>query len=271
MSGVEQAGRQVADSRGLEWAARLGFTARGVMYVLIGLIAVQIAFGQRGQADRGGALGKLAHGGVGPVVLWLLVVGFAGIGLWRFSEAAFGVRGASEHPSAERVASAARGALYAVFSVSTAQLVIGASGSATANSNTQSREVTARVLAHTGGRVLVGAGGLALLAVGVFLGREAWTRSFLKHLHVDRTPRVRAVVAGVGLVGGLARAVVFALAGVLFVVAAVRFDPAAAEGIDGTLRAFTRTPLGPWLLVVVAAGLVTFGVFSWCEARWRRI
>ena len=241
------------------------------MYVLIGLIAVQVAFGQRGQADRGGALGKLAHGGVGPVLLWLLVVGFAGIGLWRLGEAAFGVRGASEHPAAERAASAVRGALYAVFSVSIAQLVLGASGSATANSNTQSRELTARVLAHTGGRFLIGAGGLALVGVGVVLAREAWTRDFMKHLHVDGSARTRVAVERVGLVGGLARAVVFTLAGVLLGVAAVRFDPAAAQGIDGTLRAFTRTPLGPWLLVAVAAGLVTFGVFSWCEARWRRI
>lgn len=272
MSGqVEQAGRRVADSRALEWAARLGFAARGLMYVLIGAIAVQVAFGERGQADRGGALGKLSHTRGGPVLLGVLAVGFAGIALWRFSEAAFGVRGGGPHQGGERVESAARGALYAVFCVSTAQLVLGSGGSATANGNSQSRELTARVMGHPGGRLLIGVAGVALAAVGVFLAREAWTRAFMAHLDFGSERRAGAVVEKLGVFGGVARAVVFGLAGVLLVVAAVRFDPADAEGIDGTLRAFTRTPLGPALLVAVALGLVVFGVFSWCEARWRRI
>jgi hypothetical protein len=55
------------------------------------------------------------------------------------------------------------------------------------------------------------------------------------------------------------------------VIAAVRFSPSEAEGIDGTLRAFAHTPLGPVLLVVMALGLVAFGLFSCCEARWRRV
>lgn len=269
---VEQVGRRVAESRALAWAARLGFAARGLMYVLIGAIAVQVAFGERGQADRGGALGKLAHTRGGPVLLGVLAVGFAGIALWRFSEAAVGVRGGGGgHQGGERITSAARGVLYAVFCVSTAQLVLGSSASATANSNGQSQELTARVMGHAGGRLLIGVAGVALAGVGVFLAREAWTRAFLDHLDFQGAPRAAAVVEKLGVIGGLARAAIFVLAGILLVDAAIRFDPADAEGIDGTLRTFTRTPLGPALLVVVALGLVTFGVFSWCEARWRRI
>ena len=80
----------------------------------------------------------------------------------------------------------------------------------------------------------------------------------------------RSAVVNLGMVGGVARGVVFALAGVFLITAAVRFAPAKAEGIDGTLRAFAHTPLGPVLLILVALGLVAFGLFSWCEARWRR-
>ena len=74
-----------------------------------------------------------------------------------------------------------------------------------------------------------------------------------------------------GVVGGVARGVVVALAGVFLTSAAVQFSPDKAEGIDGTLRTLAHTPLGPWLLVLVAAGLVAFGLFSWTEARWRRV
>jgi hypothetical protein len=79
------------------------------------------------------------------------------------------------------------------------------------------------------------------------------------------------VVEKLGLVGGIARGVVVALAGVFLIIASMRFSPSKAEGIDGTLRAFAHTPLGPVLLVVVALGLVAFGLFSCCEARWRRV
>jgi len=80
------AGRRAANSKPLELAARVGFLARGAMYMLIGIIALQIAVGHGGQADRGGALGQIASKSYGAFVLWLLVVGFAGIALWRFSE-----------------------------------------------------------------------------------------------------------------------------------------------------------------------------------------
>lgn len=123
-------------------------------------------------------------------------------------------------------------------------------------------------MTHPGGRIAIGLGGIALVAVAGFLAREALTQDFMKHLDLSGTPRARSVVAKLGLIGGTARAGVFALAGVLLLVAAVRFTPADAQSIDGTLRAFTRTPLGAWLLVTVAVGLITFGVFSFGPEVW---
>jgi hypothetical protein len=83
--------------------------------------------------------------------------------------------------------------------------------------------------------------------------------------------RTRSLVEKLGMLGGVARGAVIALAGVSLVIAAARFSPSKAEGIDGALRAFAHTPLGPFLLILVALGLVAFGLFSWCEARWRRV
>ena len=79
------------------------------------------------------------------------------------------------------------------------------------------------------------------------------------------------MVEKLGVFGGIARGAVAVMAGVFLIVAAVRFSPSKAEGIDGSLRAFAHTPLGPVLLIVVALGMVAFGLFSWCEARWRRV
>jgi hypothetical protein len=83
--------------------------------------------------------------------------------------------------------------------------------------------------------------------------------------------RTRKVVETLGVTGTTARGIVFAVVGVFLVVAAVTFDAAKAQGLDGALRKLATTPLGPWLLVAIALGLVTFGMYSWCEACWRKI
>jgi hypothetical protein len=256
----------------LKVAARAGFVARGAIYLLIGIIALEIALGKGGQADRGGALSQIAAKSYGTFVLWLLVVGFAGLALWRFSEAAFGAVGPDGHKASERLKSLARALLYSSFFVTTLQLVTGTSSSATANGNSQSRTLTARVMTHSGGRLLVGLIGLVVLVIGAMLAREGWKKEFLKRMDFGGASfGTRSLVEKLGVVGGVARGTVVAVAGVFLIIAAVRFSPSKAEGIDGSLRAFAHTPLGPFLLILVALGLIAFGLFSWCEARWRRV
>lgn len=266
------AGRRVADSRALEVAARAGFVARGAVYVLIGIIAVQIALGHGGQADRGGALAQIAAKSYGTVLLWLLVVGFAGLALWHLSETAFGAHVPGGHQARERLKSLASAVLYSFFFVSTLRLVIGASSGATANGNDQPKALTARVMTYSGGRILIGLTGAAVLVIGVLLARSAWTKEFLSRMDLTGAPTgIRTGVERLGVAGGVARGAVIGLAGVFVTIAAVRFTPSQAEGMDGTLRAFAGTPLGPILLGFMAVGLIAFGAFSWCEARWRRI
>jgi hypothetical protein len=266
------AGRRAANSKALKITARVGFVARGAIYLLIGFIALEIAFGKGGQADRGGALAQIATKSYGTFVLWLLVVGFAGLALWRFSEAAFGAVGPDGHEASERLKSLARALLYSSFFVTTLQYVLGSSSSATANGNSQSRSLTARVMEHNGGRLLVGLIGLVVMVIGAMLAREGWKKEFLKRMNFfGASAGVRSLVEKLGVVGGVARGAVVVVAGVFLIIAAVRFSPSKAEGIDGSLRAFAHTPLGPVLLILVALGLVAFGLFSWCEARWRRV
>ena len=114
--------------------------------------------------------------------------------------------------------------------------------------------------------------GVVVLVIGFLLAREGWTKEFLKRMDLGGAPSgTRSVVEKLGLFGGVARGAVIALTGVFLTIAAVRFSPSKAEGIDGSLRAFAHTPVGPLLLILVALGLIAFGLFSWCEARWRRV
>jgi hypothetical protein len=176
------------------------------------------------------------------------------------------------HEAGERLKSLARGLLYSFFFVSTLQLVIGTSSSANGNGNGQSKALTARIMTHSGGRLLIGLVGLVVLAIGVLLAREGWTKEFLKRMNFGGAPAgTRPLVKNLGIIAGVARGAVTALAGVFLIIAAARFSPSKAEGIDGSLRAFAHTPVGPVLLILVAPGLVAFGLFAWCEARWRAV
>lgn len=265
------AGRQAARSRYLAILARIGLAARGLMYILIGWIAIDVAVSHSGKkADSSGALRLVGGSPVGKVVLWLLVVGFVGLALWRLTEAIYGARGPDGHKAGKRIAALGRTILYGFLAYVVLKYAIGAG--APKSSNSQSKDLTATVMAHPGGRVLVILVGLALAIAGAILAYQARRKDFLKHLELGTAgPTARRVVERLGQIGGIARGVVFAVAGIFLFVAGVKANPAQAKGIDSTLRSFASTPLGPWLLVLVAAGLVVFGLYSCCEARWRKV
>lgn len=261
--------RTAAPSHALDLVARLGFTARGVIYVLIGALALAIAFGKRAPAaDRTGALQLVAAQPFGKVLLWLLVIGFAAMALWRFAQAGYGVKGDGHHGADEALA-ACRGVVYAVFSYGTWHFV--QQNLLPPSTNQQSADFTAKAMAHSGGRILVVVVGLVIVGIGVYMIRQGVTKAFLDDLRFrGAKARTRSIVEKLGMIGNVARGVVFSAIGVFMVIAAARFDPAQAKGIDATLRTFAHTPLGPWLLAVVAIGMAVFGTYSMCEARWHR-
>lgn len=260
-----------AGGRAIEAAARWGLTARGVLYLLIGVLALRIAFGDRGQqADRGGALEELAKQPFGSPLVWAVGAGLACMALWRLSEAVFGAAGPDGGKARKRLAGAARAVFYGVVAYSVLSFAAGEKGSG--SSDRQSQDVTARLLDLPYGRWLVGLGGAAVAVAGVWIAVRAIRHTFVKHLKVSAmSPRIRRAVEALGVCGGVARGAVFAVAGGFAVSAAVRYDPDKAKGIDDTLRSFTRTAAGPWLLVAVAVGLALFGVFSFAMARWRKV
>lgn len=269
-TGRATSGRAARDSA-MEGAARAGFTARGVIYLLVGVLALQIAFGEgEHQADRGGALAAVADKPFGAVILWALGIGLVGMALWRLSEVLFGAVGPDGHKAGKRLLSAARCVFYAFVAYSVLSFAVGTGSGG--SSDKQSKDITARVLGVTGGQWLVGAAGVGVAAAGVWIAVQAVRRSFHDKLKLaEMSPRTRKLVDVTGVGGGVARGVVFAAAGASAVRAAVDYEPKKVKGLDDTLRSFSDTPLGPWLLVCVAAGFVLFGVFSFAMARWRRV
>ncbi len=256
---------------GREVVARCGLVARGVLYVLVGVLALRVAFGEGGQeADRTGALQELTRQPLGGFLVWAVGIGLVCMMLWRLSEAVFGAAGPDGGKAGKRLASAARTVFYAVAAFSVLSFAAGAGGQR--SSDQQSRDVTAKVMELPGGPWWVGLAGAAIAVGGVVIAVRAALRKFRKHLKTERmSDGVRKAVDFLGVTGGVARGAVFAAAGGFAVYAAVRFDPAEAKGVDDTLRAFAQTPAGPWLLVLVAAGLMLFGLFSWAMAVWRRV
>ena len=261
--------RRASDSPAARALARAGLAARGVLYILIGWVAILVAFGQTSsnQANQAGALHLLAKQPFGLVLLWLLGIGFAGYALWRLSEAAFGVTGEG-NGAGPRLKSLVRGVVYAFFAYLTFQIIAGTAG----NSAKKQQDLTAKVMHHPGGQVLVGIVGAIIVAVGVALVLEGLRRKFLKHLQTSQmSPQTRRVVERLGTIGTAARGVVFALAGVLVIDAAITYKPAKAGGIDKALLTLRNQPFGQVLLILAALGLIIFGIYGLCEARWRTV
>ena len=268
IAGVTHEARRASDSPAAHLLARAGLTARGVIYILIGWVALLVAVGHSSrEADQQGALQLLAGQSYGAVSLWLLGLGFAAYALWRLGEAAFGVAG--EPPGAgPRLKSLVRALIYAGFAYLTFEVI---SGSRRSQSRDQ-QDITARVMQHGEGRWLVGMVGLIVVIIGLALVGQGAGRKFMKFLRTSQMSlRTRRVVELLGLIGTIARGLVFALAGALVVDAAITHKASESGGIDKALLTLRNQPFGEILMVLAALGLAVFGIYGLCEARWRRV
>ncbi|GAA4893293.1 uncharacterized protein DUF1206 [Stackebrandtia albiflava] len=263
MSRLSGTARRAADHPALSLLAKVGFAARGVLYALLGILAIQVAFGGGGkEADKSGAIHLVAAQPLGEVLLWVMAVGLAGLAVWQFGEAVFGGGRARD-----RVESGGRFVVYLLLVFSILGLLIG--GKKAASTDSQSRDATRALFELPGGPFLVGVVALGVIALGCYWMYQGWTREFMKDMRVT-TPEARKTITRLGVAGHVARGVVAVAAGILIGRAAVTYDPEEAVGIDGALKALADTPAGPVSLVVVAVGLVLFAVYCFAESRWHR-
>jgi hypothetical protein len=272
---AQRTARRAADSDWVSRGARLGLIARGVVYVLIGLIALQVARGdgQGEQANKEGALREVAERSWGGVLLVALAVGLASYALWRATEALWGHRD-EEDPrkrTAKRLGSAARAVFYGVFCATTVRFILDGPRAASGGEQ-EEKTFVARTLELPAGQWIVAGAGAAIIAGAVYIGYRGLSGKFEKRLDTsDMGPVMGRTVDVLGTVGLVARSLVFALAGYLLIKAAIDFDPDQARGLDGTLKTMARQPFGRLLLTATAVGLMAYGLYSWVEARYRRI
>ncbi|MFF7176996.1 DUF1206 domain-containing protein [Streptomyces sp. NPDC008121] len=265
--------RRAARGDAVRAGARAGLAARGVLYLLIGVLAVRIGWTGTGeQADRGGALAQVAATPLGAVLLWALGVGLAGMALWRLSEAVFGAAGPKGDRATKRAMSGCRFVFYAVVAFLVFSFAAGAKGSGAGSSDRQSQDITGRVLGLPGGQWWVGAVAAGILVAGLCIAGSAVLRKYRKHLRWSGlSTNQRRFMNVTGVAGGVSRGLVFAAVGFFALKAAVQFDPHQAKGVDDAIRSFAYTPAGRWLLLAVAVGLALFGVFSFGMAKWRKV
>jgi hypothetical protein len=262
-------GEKVAQSSGFEWLARAGFVARGLIYGIIGILAIKLAIGAGGKTtNQEGALATVARQPFGKVLLILVAIGLGGYALWRLLRALLGHGSEDSDTAFERVAAFASGIVYAGLCAVAVQILLGSGRRSSGNAT----KATAGVFGWPAGTWLVGIAGAVLIGVGLFQGYRGISKDFLKDSKTEEMgPRVRKWIEWIGTFGHLSRMVVFGLVGVFLIKAAIDYNPNQAVGLDGALAKLANASYGPFLLGIVAAGLIAFGIYSLCDASYRRL
>lgn len=266
-----QAGREVIDW--VVWLGRFGFAAKGLVYIIIGVLAVQVAIGSGGETTGpSGALGTIANQAFGQILLIVVAVGLFGYALWRLIQAWVDPEneGADAKGVVKRIGYAISGLIYGFLSIEAIRIVMGSSSGG--GSDQQAQNWTATLLSQPFGQWLVGIVGAIIIGTGCYQFYRAYSAKFkekLKFNEMSTTERRWSVRSG--RLGFAARGVVYLIMGGFLIQAARSQNSEEAGGIGQALGELAQQPYGPWLLGIVAVGLVAYGFFCFILARYRRI
>jgi Domain of Unknown Function (DUF1206) len=261
-------GDELAHAKALGWLARAGLVARGVVYLVIGVLALKLALGDGGKAtNQTGALKTVADQSFGEVLLILLAIGLAGYSLWRLLRAAVGHGAEQRDSGSDRIAALASGIAYGILCI-TAVKILTDSG---AGSGTP-KQPTGGVLDWPAGTVIVAIAGAIMIGVAAYQAYKGLAEKFLEDAKTgEMSEGVRKGYTALGVFGHVARAVVFALIGYGLIKAAIDYNPKEAIGLDGALRELADASYGPVLRAAVAVGLSGFALYSMADARYRKV
>jgi hypothetical protein len=259
--------KQATQSGPARLLGRIGLVAYGVVYLLVAWLAIQVAIGDGGKADKNGALQTVAANPAGEFLLWVIAIGLGAFVVWRVADAIWGYQYAGEHRTRKRLASAGEALLFGYIAYSAGRMAT----SGTAPSDADQSSLVAKLLAEPHGKPLVALAGLAVIVIAAFVVRRGVRKGFLEDLDLSTaSPAARRTVTRLGQVGYVAVGIVYGIAGILVIIAALRSDPNKATGLDTALKTLAAQPYGDLLLIIVAAGLAAYGVYSLFDARYRR-
>jgi hypothetical protein len=252
--------------------ARLGYAAKGIVYLIIGGIAAQAAFSPAEQVEgMEGAMATILEQPFGKVLLGIVALGLAGFVLWRVVQAATD----PEHKdggmkrAAVRAGYAISAVLYGALTLESVRMLRGSGGGQGGGNG----HWTAAVMDKPFGRIAIGLAGLGIVAYGIFQLYKAFKGDDLdKRLNLEGSAvATRRRVVAVARAGTAARGVVFAIIGWLVIQSAMQYDPAKAKGLEAALATLRQAAYGPYLLAAVALGLMAYGVTQLVKARYRVI
>ncbi len=265
---ISAKGRRAGQSRWIERLGRLGLVAKGVLYAVVGILAIKVALGAReADPDKDGALQTIAAQPFGTFLLGVLAVGLAAYAAWRLAQALFDRDNEGEGAKglAKRTAALGKGVLYGALCALTIAKIAGASSGDSGSED----KATADVLGLPFGRYLVFAAAAGFIGAALLNGYRAVTGKFEDSFETETMSEAEETAArGVGTLGYLARCVVFALIGAFLAKAAWEYDPDEAVGLDGALQKLAQQAYGAWLLGAVAAGLLAYALYCFVEARY---
>jgi hypothetical protein len=265
--------REVTDHPVLEHLARVGLVAYGVLHVLIGWLALQVAWSGRREAvdaDQTGALQTVSGSPGGRVLLWVIGLGMLALALWQAGEVLRWWTGLLRPDRRVRAAvvcakCAAKAVVYAVLGGTALFFAAGLEYEA----DERFQHLTDETLEIPGGSALVIAVGVGVLCVGLYVLVRGLTGGFMKDLDLDAAPdRWEPHIERIGSLGHVAKGIAFAVSGGLLVFAAATRDVGTATGLDGAMNAIAAVPAGRWLLTAVAVGFAAFGVYALARARY---
>ncbi|WP_125610724.1 DUF1206 domain-containing protein [Specibacter cremeus] len=256
--------QQVKRSAPFTVAARSGFVVSGLLHILIGIIAIRLAFGKSGSADLSGAVAQVASDPGGLVLLWIGGASCSILCLWHIGNAVLDHGHGQGSGVGRTMSSAAQGIAFGILAVTFVSFALGRA----TNSGKSTSDWTARVLTLPLGRVALIALGAVVAAVGVGFAIRGLGRMFRKKLNLPPAGPTRTAVTVLGVVGYIAKGVILVLVGVLFIMATLQARPQQSTGLDGALKGLRAQPYGAYVLTLVGAGLICYGLYLIVKARF---
>ncbi|MDQ6854539.1 MAG: DUF1206 domain-containing protein [Actinomycetota bacterium] len=276
MTDAASAAGEAVVTKARDWKepiGRLGLVGQGVVAIIIGLLAIRIAMGEKDEAATSeGAVAWVAQQPFGKFLLVALTVALFALAVWRFLDALMGDPVEGSAPK-DRIKYAVLGVIYLSLAITTLGITIANwTGSGDTNGSGKSgdegsQKATSTLFDWPAGRWLVGIAGVAVMGYGIYnFYKQVINKKFTERLDADDT----SWVVRLGLLGYTAQSLVYAVIGYFFIQAAIAFESKTAKGPSGALIELAREGWGQWLLWVIAIGLFAYGAFCVTEARYRK-
>jgi hypothetical protein len=262
---AQRMGHQARHSSWLDVAIRMGLIAYGVVHLLVGWLALQLAFGDQAQnASNKGAMQELAQQPYGEALVWAIAIGMFLLVIWRLLELFLGhqeKQGADRWKA--RAVSGMKAVIYAAVGISALSVLL-----ASKSSKGGGLSWTQTVMDWPAGQWIVAGIGLAVVVYGANHVRKGFTEDYAKHLDAEgKSGSAGSAYLLFGKVGYIGKGIAIAIVGGLVLYGGVTHDATKSGNLDQALHKVLTYPYGVVMLVVIAAGLICYGLFCFARAR----